>query len=35
VPEAPPNPRVPARSKPIDVPMAPGEQIFMLPPIRF
>jgi hypothetical protein len=35
LPEAPPNPRVPDWSKPIDVPKAPGEQIFMLPPIRF
>jgi len=35
LPEAPPNPRLPDWSKPIDVPKAPGEQIFMLPPIRF
>jgi hypothetical protein len=35
LPEAPPNPRVPDWSKPLDVPKAPGEQIFMLPPIRF
>jgi hypothetical protein len=34
-PEAPPNPRLPDWTKPIDVPKAPGEQIFMLPPIRF
>jgi hypothetical protein len=35
MPEAPPNPRLPDWTKPIDVPKAPGEQIFMLPPIRF
>ena len=35
LPEAPPNPRLPDWTKPIDVPKAPGEQIFMLPPIRF
>ena len=35
MPELPPGPRVPDWSKPIDVPKAPGEQIFMLPPIRF
>jgi hypothetical protein len=35
MPEAQPNPRLPDWQKPIDVPKAPGEHIFMLPPIRF
>jgi hypothetical protein len=35
LPEAPPNPRLPDWQKQIDVPKAPGETIFMLPPIKW